>query len=393
MALSKVTINKGQGGLGRRPLNKDKISGLLFFNGTVPSGFSSVNVQKVFSLADAETLGLAQASSSSGVEWYHVSEYFRGNPNGELWIGYFPVPGSGYTFTEIATMLQAAQGEIRQIGVYANALTWASSQVTTIQGIINGLDDAYKQVSVLYTANFAAITAVTGWAAVTDLRTLTANKVSVVIAQDGGGAGAALYVSKTYTISALGLLLGNISKSNVEQSVGNPQNFNISDGTEMEIPALANGDLVSAISLSTLGSLKDKAYSIARKYIPDISGTYFERIGTAIAATSDYAWIEANRTIDKAVRAARTALIPQLQATVFVKADGTLRDDTIGYFSDLVQTPLTQMEADGELSASEVLIDPNQDVLGTSTLIVTIKLEPVGIAEEIVVNIGFTTNL
>lgn len=391
--LSKVTVNKGQGGLGRRPINNDKISGLLFFNNTVPSGFSSVNVKKVNSLSEAETLGLAQLSSSSGVEWYHVKEFFRGNPDGSLWIGYFAVPGGSYTFAEIATMLTAAGGEIRQLGVYANALTFASTQCTTIQSIVAAMDDAYKQVSILYAANMAAITAVTGWAGVTDLRTLTASKVSVVIAQDGGGAGAALYVSKTYSITALGLILGNISKASVEQSIGNPQNFNLSDGTEMEIPALANGDLVSAISLSTLGSLKDKAYTIARKYVPDTSGTFSERVGTAITATSDYAWIEANRTIDKAIRAARAALIPQLQATIYVKADGTLRDDTVGYFTDLCQTPLTQMESDGELSASEVLIDPTQQVLSTSTLTVTLKLVPVGIAEQIVVNIGFTTKL
>lgn len=391
--LSKVTIVKGQGGLGRRPFNVDKISGLLFFNGTVPSGFASVKIQKVFSLAEAEALGLAQASSTSGVEWYHVSEYFRGNPDGELWIGYFAVPGGSYTFAEISTMLIFAGGEIRQLGVYANGLTYASTQITTIQAIIDALDDSYKQVSILYASNMAAITAVTGWAAIASARALTAAKVTPVICQDGGGAGAALYVSKAYSITCLGLLLGNISKSGVEQSVGNPQNFNISNGVEMEIPALANGDLNTALTLTALGDLKDKGYAIARKYTPDISGTYFERVPTSIVATSDYAWIENNRTIDKAIRAARTALIPQLQATIYVKSDGTLRDDTIGYFHDLCQTPLTQMEADGELSGSEVLIDPTQDVLGTSNLTVTLKLLPVGIAEFITVNIGFTTKL
>lgn len=391
--LSKVTIVKGEGGLGRRPFNQDKISGLLFFNDTVPSGFSSVKIQKVFSLADAEGLGLAQNSSDSGVEWYHVSEYFRGNPDGELWIGYFAVPGGSYTFTEISTMLIAASGEIRQLGVYANGLTYAASQITTIQGVITALDDAYKQVSVLYAADTSAITAVTGWSSIASARALTAAKVTPVICQDGGGAGAALFTDRGYSITALGLLLGNISKSGVEQSVGNPQNFNISDGTEMEIPALGNGDLNTALTLTALGGLKDKGYAIARKYVPDISGTYFERIPTSIVETSDFAWIESNRTIDKAIRAARTALIPQLQATLFVKPDGTLRDDTVGYFHDLCQTPLTQMEADGELSASEVLIDPTQDVLGTSTLIVTLKLIPVGIAEFITVNIGFTTKL
>lgn len=391
--LSKVTIVKGQGGLGRRSFNQDKISGLLFFNASPPSGFSSTAIKKVYSLADAEALGLAQSTSANAVEWYHVSEYFRGNPDGELWIGYFAVPGGSYTFTEISTMLIAAGGEIRQLGVYANALAYASSQITTIQGVLDGMDDAYKQCSILYAPNFAAITAVTGWASIASARALTAAKVTTVIAQDGGGAGAALYVSKSYSITCLGLLLGVISKSSVEQSVGNPQNFNISNGIEMEIPALANGDLNTALTLTALGGLKDKGYAIARKYTPDISGTFFERIPTSIVATSDYAWIEANRTIDKAIRAARTALIPQLQSNIYVKADGTLRDDTVGYFHDLCQTPLTQMEADGELSASDVLIDPTQDVLGTSTLVVTLKLVPVGIAEFITVNIGFTTNL
>lgn len=394
MALSKVTVNVGQSGLGRRPINYDKISGILFFNDTLPSGFSSTNrCQKVYSLEEAEALGLAEGSSTSGVEWYHVSEFFRANPEGELWIGYYAVPASTYDFTEIRTMLIAAAGEIRQIGVYANALTFASAQVTTIQAIWAALDEPYKQVSIIYAANLSAITAVTGWSAVTDLRTLTGRKVSVIIAESGSGAGATLAVSKAYSITALGLCLGMISKSSVEQSIGNPANFNISDGTEMETPALANGDLVSALTLTALGGLKDKGYIVARKYTPDISGTYFERIPTSIASTNDFAWLETNRTVDKAIRGVRTALIPQLNASLYLKADGTLREDTVGYFEDLAQTPLTQMEADGEISASAVSIDPTQDVLGTSQLEITVRIIPVGIAEEIIVNIGLTTSL
>lgn len=391
--LSKVTINVGASGLGRRPINKDKISGLLFFNSTPPSGFASVAVQKVFSLAEAETLGIAQSSSSHGVEWYHISEYFRINPDGELWIGYFAVPGGSYTFAEIATMAIAANGEIRQMGVYANGLTFASTQLTTIQAIWAAMDDAYKQFSILYAANMSAITAVTGWAGVTDLRTLTAKKVSAVIAQDGGGAGKALYVSKGYSITALGALLGAESKASVEQSVGNPQNFNISDGTELEILALSNGDLITALTSSSLGSLKDKGYTIARKYAPDIAGSYFERVPTAVASTDDYAWLEVVRTVDKVIRLIRAVMIPQLQATVSIKADGTLRDDIVGYFQDLAQTPLDQMAADGEISVGQATVDPTQNILSTSTLTIAVAIIPIGIAEQIVVNIGLTTNL
>jgi len=394
MGLSQVTVNVGQGGLGRRPLNTDKISGLLFFNDTLPSGFSSsAREKKVYSLEEAEDLGIAEGSSDHDVEWYHVSEYFRMNPDGELWIGYYAVPASTYDFVEIATLARAAAGEIRQMGVYANGLTFASAQCTTIQAIIEGLEAAYRQFSVLYAANLAATTAVTGWSSVTDLRTLSAEKVTVVIAEDGDGAGATLAGSKAYSITALGCALGCISRSSVEQSIGNPQNFDISDGTEMEVPALANGDLVSALTSSAMGGLKDKGYLIAIKRTPDLSGTFFERCPTAIAATNDFAWLETNRTVDKAIRLVRSALIPQLNGTVLLKADGTMRDEVVGYYEDLAQSPLTQMEADGEISASEVNIDPEQDVLGTSTLEVSVSIVPVGIAETITVNIGLTTNI
>lgn len=394
MALSRVTVNVGQAGLGRRPLNRDKISGILFFNDTLPSEFStSDRVKKVYSLEEAEALGIAEGSAAHDVEWYHLSEYFRINPEGEIWIGYYAVPATTYDFTEIATMLNAAGGEIRQLAVYANALTFASTQCTTIQAIIDGLDASLKQVSVLYAADLSATVAITGWSSVTDLRTLTARKVTVVIAESGSGEGATLAAAKAYSITALGCALGAVSKASVEQSIGNPQNFNISDGVEMETPALANGDLVSALATSALAGLKDKGYLIARKYVPDISGTFFERCPTAIASTNDFAWIEANRVIDKAIRLVRTALIPQLNGTLYLKADGTLREDTVGYFQDLCQTPLEQMEADGEISAGEALIDPTQDVLATSQLTIIIKIVPVGIAEEIIVDIGLTTNL
>jgi hypothetical protein len=393
MGLSKVTVNVGSSGLGRRPINNDKISGILFYSATLPTGFSSTaRVKKVFSLAEAEALGLAKTGTYD-VHWYHVSEYFRIQPDGELWIGFFAVPGGTYDFSELATMAATASGEIRQLAIYANALTYASTQVTAIQTAIDALDASLKQIIVLYAADTSAVTAVTGWASITDLRTLTAKKVTVVIAESGSGQGAVLSAAKAYSITALGTALGAVSLAGVEQSIGNPANFNISDGIELETPALGNGDLISALSMSSLGSLKDKGYLIVRKYLPDLAGSYFERAPTAIAATNDYAWMETNRVVDKAIRLVRAALIPQLNQNIYVKSDGTLRDDSVGYFQDLAQTPLTQMEADGEISASTALVDPKQNVLSTSQLAVTIKIVPVGVAGEIIVNIGLTTSI
>jgi hypothetical protein len=394
MGLSTVTVNVGQGGLGRRAPNQDKISGLLFFNDTLPSGFASDDrVKKVFSLEEAEDLGVLDSVSAHQIEHYHISEYFRINPEGELWLGYFAVPGGSYDFTEIATMQIAASGEIRQMGVYAGALTYATSQLTTIQGIISGMDAAYKQFSVLYAANMEAITAVSGWSSVGDARTLSAPKVTPIAGQDGGGAGAALYVSKSQSITFLGAALGAVSKASVEQSIGNPENFNLSDGTELEVPALANGDLVTDLTSTALGGIKDDGYLVLRKYTPDIAGTYAERCPTAVAATNDFAWIETNRAVDKAIRLIRSLLIPQLNSNLYLNSDGTLRNDTVGFFQDLAQGVLEGMEADGEISTGEASVNPAQDVLSTSTLTISVQIVPVGIAETIVLNIGLTTSL
>jgi hypothetical protein len=279
---------------------------------------------------------------------------------------------------------------MRQCAVYANALTFASAQATAIQTQVDLIDATGGRLSVLYAAD---ISAVTDLSTLADLRTLTAHKVSVVIGQDGGGTGASLATTTGFSVPALGACLGAVSASGVEESIGNPRQYNVSDGTELEIAAVANGDLVSALSSSLLGGVKDKGYTILRKYTPQLSGTYFERMPTAVTATSDFAWLEYNRVVDKAVRLVEAALTPELNSTLLLKSDGTLSDDTVGYFEDICSTALEGMEADREVSDFAILIDPAQDVLSTSTLEVTVQLLPLGVAEFITVNIGFTTNL
>ena len=388
--LSKVTINVGEGGLGRRAPNEDKISGIIFYNDTPPSGWTANSVKLVYTLEEAETLGLISTLVGSEHEHYQVSEYFRINPEGELYIGYYDVPAGAYDFAELPLMQVFAAGKIRQCAIYANALAFLAAQVTLIQTQVDLVDATGGRISVLYGADMTGFTDPT---TLPDLRGDTAAKVSVVAGEDGGAVGAALAVSAGFSIPALGACLGAVSLSGVEESVGNPRKYNVSNGTELEVPALANGDLISALSASILGAIKDDGYTILRKYTPQLSGSYFERMPTAVVATSDFAWIEYNRVIDKAIRLVESALTPELNATLLLNDDGTLTDDTIGYFEDLCNTALEGMQADREISGKQVLIDPAKDVLATSTLEVTIKILPLGVAEFITVNIGFTANL
>jgi hypothetical protein len=57
-----------------------------------------------------------------------------------------------------------------------------------------------------------------------------------------------------------------------------------------------------------------------------------------------------------------------LQKDILLNSDGTLTDDVIGYFSDLVSTQMEGMSANSEISAFSVAIDPTQDILTTSIL-------------------------
>lgn len=392
MPLSQVTVNVGTSGIGRRVPNTDKISGFMSFNAAYPSGFSAgAPVIKIFSLAQAVTAGITQASANFSVEWYHISEFYRINPDGELWVGIYP---ADYTYAPITDMLGKANGEIRQLGIYTSARAFTSGDATLIEALVDATDALGYPCSVLLAQNFFAIVAVTGWNTIFDVTTLAARKVSFIIGQDGTGAGKTLFTAKGYSITALGACLGAVSKSTVSQSIGNPALFNVSNGTELEVPALANGDLITALTTTALGNLKDKGYSFVRKYVPQITGSYFERQHTSVpAATNSFAYLEFNRAVDKAIRLTRTNLTPQINGQLFINANGTLRNDTIGYFQDLAQTGLDQMIAASEISAGKATIDPTQNVLTSNTLTIALQIIPVGIAEQIVVNVGLVTSL
>lgn len=63
MALPKVQIVQSPNGLGRPLEGSDYVSGLLFYSNTLPSGFDSSNrIKTVFSLAEAEALGITDLS-------------------------------------------------------------------------------------------------------------------------------------------------------------------------------------------------------------------------------------------------------------------------------------------------------------------------------------------
>lgn len=508
MALNDVSFNLGQGGLGRPLPGSDHISAMLFYTGTLPSGFSSSDrIKKIFSVEDAENLGIlddysdetkatakytvtgigadgdtiefsvleprgsvsigsytkaatettvtlvadaivlainagtlthgytasnvagaitieakaglgiflntgtpltativgtiagtlvqfggagmvAGVASLQATYHYHISEYFRIQPKGVLYLCFYAVP-STYDFTDLTTIQNYANGEIRQAMVFCDGTTYTSAKVQAAQAVCTSLFNNHRPLSsVLVTFNYAAATLST----LADLSGLNSKNVSVIISQDGDNLGYDLYKASGKSITNIGAALGCVSLAKVNEDIAWISKFNVSNGAENNVAAFANGVLFSDCSKSLLDTLNQYRYIFTIKKV-GYEGSWFNDSHTCILQSSDYAYIETNRVIDKAVRLLYSNYLPDLNAPLVVNADGTLKNTSVAYFEASGNQALDQMERDEELSAKSVTVDPTQDVLSTSQLVVAVKIVPVGVARNIVVNIGYALSI
>jgi hypothetical protein len=383
--MNDITFQKGQGGLSRPLPGEDHISGLVFY-GTKPVAWGANAVRQITSPDNANTLGIVQNSVNYGVMYYQISEFFRINPGATLFVGIFtpPVAPAVYDYMEVKTMQQFALGAIRQAGLFLTT-AFDTAQLTLMQAVSDSLDAIHMPLEILMTADFHAVADLT---TLTSVRTLTAPKVTPILGQDGAAAGAALAVSTGKSCACLGAALGAVSYAKVHECIGWVRKFNMA-AVELDVPAMANGQLLSALDPNLIDSLNTKGYVFLRKHV-GISGSYFNDSHTAVVITSDYAYIESNRTMDKAIRGVRTYVLPQLNGPVKVDPDsGKLDHGTVKYIEDMANQPLVQMTRDGELSGFSAVIDPDQDVLSTSQLVIQIVNVPLGVSRNIIVKIGF----
>lgn len=342
----------------------------------------------VGTIAGSVTTPFASGAYSKLAIWhYHISEFFRMQPGGVLFVGFYAIP-SPYTFVEITSLQNFAVGAIRQMGIVKDpASAYSTGDITAINTICLANDVIYKPLSAIYSADLIATTDIS---TLTDLSALTANKVSDVIAMDGGGQGWFLYLTTGKSIPALGTILGTVALAKVSEDIAWVGSFNISNGAECEVLAFANGQKFTdaAITENLLEALNVKRHVFLKKFV-GLSGSYWNDSHTAIAVTSDYAYIENNRTIDKAIRGLYVALLPSLNSPLQLNADGTLSETTVAYLESQADVSLDQMVRDGELSAKAVTINPAQNVLSTSKIIIAVVLVINGVARTIVVPIGF----
>lgn len=374
MPLNDVKFTTLQGGLGRTSAGEDHISSLMF-SAAAPAAYSGAKCKSYGDIEQVKADGITEGHATYGEAYYQAEEFFRIAPGSTLWLCF------SATYAEMNT---AAAGKIRQVGVF---FTNFADLTAVHQTGATALEAAHAPIQVVAGYTGAALTLGT----VADQAINTAPNVSVLIAGDGDGKGKALATALTKPyIPAVGAVLGLIALASVHESIAWVEPFNLSNGSELEVIRLADG--LNNPTDTTLSGLNDKRYLVLRKHV-GISGTYMNDSHTAVAGTNDYAYIESNRTIQKAKRGIRTALLPQLNSPLTVDADtGKLAIGSIKYFEGLASRPLDQMLSASEISAYGIYINPDQNVLSTSKLQIQVKIVPRGVARNIEVLIGLSVN-
>jgi hypothetical protein len=351
----------------------------------------------VFANTVTGTVTLSNSAFAGGVaSWcdpihYHISEYFRSNPTGEIWTMFSTTGSSTSQYSEVVSLVNTSAGKIRQVGIYEE-IAFATANLGLIQTQITACVANNKPISAFYQADFSSVTNLTS---LTDLTTLSAPNVTTCIGQDGGninlGGGYRLWMARNKSVGSMGLNLGATSFANVNENTAWVGKFNMDNGAEMDTLAFANGALYSAQSDNLITQIDSKAYTFLRKFV-GIGGSYFNNNNTCITPTSDYSNVSNNRVIQKASREVRSRLLPLVASPVYFNPDGTIALYSIAHFKNECDIALGFMISAGEISQFKTIINPRQNILSTKNLAVTIQIIPSGNSDIITVSLGFVLN-
>jgi hypothetical protein len=406
MGLNDIVFRKQNGGIGRVAASEDPVSGLVMsMNSKLADsdlgnfdlssslyiatigyyeqletdfGISTTSAEDLAALT-SESLSKAQAKNAVS---YHVREFFRQSESGTLYLA-IKLTGE-VTKEDIKTLQYYSGGKIRQVGVFTDGLTKLSDYQTGASeletehqplSVVVAPDKGTQTLALLKTSAHS----VAGRSNVSILIGCDLDPALVYLLGDG--------VFSEY--GCIGNLLGCLSAASVNESIAWVGKFPLG----LTSPGFITGELVKEVSTGDLNLLNSARLIFVRTHI-GAADCYFNDSHTLDVLTSDYAYIENVRTMDKATRGIRKQLLPYLNSPLYVDAaTGKLRADTVASLETIAGRALEDMERAGELSGYKAEIDPEQNVLATSELEVVIKNVPVGVMRKVTVKIGFTTKL
>ena len=349
----------------------------------------------VGTLANTNNAFSGGTKSNLAIFHYQIAEFFRMNPLGIL---FFSIKfddsaqsASAYN-TQVKSdglsVLNAFKGNARQTLVYNPYRTFATSTLDALKTLRTTLLNQYTPSIFGYVGAYSG-----ALSAQTNLRALSDDGVACIIGQSGSGVGYEKSKTQQTIIGAGGTWLGTQSAAAVSQSIAEVQAFNISDGTEFETPEFFDGTDFITISQALADQLHDYGYSFVLKFKGGFNGSYWNSGCCAVSPSSDYAYTEDCRTIDKAIRQTYLSILPLLNAKNTVNSDGTLSTASIAGYNEKVDQALDSMVRDQDLSGFSRVVSTTAVVATTGIVPINIKLLKSPIGREIDITIGFVAKL
>lgn len=168
-----------------------------------------------------------------------------------------------------------------------------------------------------------------------------------------------------------GVYAGRVSAIPVQRSPGR-----VMDGQLNGVVDL----LPAGISEADIAILDAGRFVTFRQYV-GLGGFYVTNGRMMAEASSDFAYVELRRVMDKACTLVRAAALQYEQAEATPEGLSALEAS--------LTAPLEAMAGAGEIASGRVVIPPDQDIIGTSVLRAKVRIVPVAIMREIEVEIGF----
>lgn len=379
--LNDVVFDKLSDRLGRTNLNQDIISGLLFDGEETPEGLMRDRVFRLASLEDAIKLGINDVYDVSGQSaYYQIQQYFRLNPLGDLFI----MATKGASYEEVVGKAKKMQentgGEIRQMAIIFSGSTSFDATKVAIQEAQIQTDAAYVDYmpfEVLIEGKGFDRVLSSGISKIEDLGDLKSNNVSVVIAMDVDAA------IRYPNSASVGMMLGAISRSKVSENIAWVGEFNLL-GSGFTKAGFVGGE--EAKAKFNLEVLNQKRYVFARNRI-GLPGLYFNDSHTATIGTSDFGYIENNRTTNKAARLLYTAFFKNINKSILLNNTGELTLSIQRKLEELCNKTLRVMITNKEVSSFDFFIDPTQNIRATDKLLIKVEVTPIGTTRKIIMDL------
>lgn len=410
MGFNGVQVNKLSGGLGTTAPGTDNVNMLIVVVPllSLPAGVNHWEATKCLLLDDVDNLGFDAAFDANEklLINHQAKMYFKYAPTAPLYIMAVPDAITIKAIFEDAKFRLAFKNnsEIKGIGLIGTSEDFLTvdAVIPDVQAVINSL--ASEQLRIDYVVLEGKGTAVvTPLANFTDKRALNAANVSVAIGQDPAVAALdAAYAKYADVGSVLGMLaqrkvnenLGSIDIANKPNERSGEENYTLTYGGSWLGAALSDGQDVTTFTDTQLKALTAKGYIFACDY-NEYSGIYFNSSPTCVLVTSDYSYVENNRTWNKAARIIRRVLLPKVKGVVPKDPiTGFARPTIIASWKNQVERAIErEMIEPEEISGFDINIPYNQFPDENTPLKANARVVKDGIVHEFVVNVGLVNNL